>query len=164
LESVILFQILILGNLFYPVYTVNVNVLNARGESKNTFRLEVFKKSLITLFIVLSYGYGIKIMLLGLLLANFISFLASMILVKKSLQYYFKHQFFDLFKTLLIAIVCGLIVAPINLLSLKPILLVAIQGVTFAVLYLLLAIMFYPEKWLELKDGVRKKLNKSSLL
>jgi O-antigen/teichoic acid export membrane protein len=164
LESVILFQILILGNLFYPVYTVNVNVLNARGESKNTFRLEVFKKSLITLFIVLSYGYGIKIMLLGLLLANFISFLASMILVKKSLQYYFKHQFFDLFKTLLIAIVCGLIVAPINLLSLKPILLVAIQGVTFAALYLLLAIMFYPEKWLELKVGVRKKLNKSSSL
>jgi hypothetical protein len=60
--------------------------------------------------------------------------------------------------------VCGLIVAPINLLSLKPILLVAIQGVTFAALYLLLAIMFYPEKWLELKVGVRKKLNKSSSL
>jgi len=158
LESVILFQILIFGNLFFPVYTVNVNILNARGESKNTFRLEVFKKLLITAAILIFYSSGIKMMLIGLLLANFVSFLTSMILIKRSLNHYFKHQFFDLIKTIIIAMISGMLCWPIHSIELSSYLSVFFQACVYFISYLIMVIFIYPEKWLELKELISNKL------
>lgn len=158
LPSVFLFQLLILGNLFYPVYTVNVNILNARGESKNTLRLEIFKKLLIVISIVSCFSFGIKAMLTGLLAANFISFAASVWLIKKSLTHYFRHQFLDLSTTLIMSVVCGAVVYLVNFTLYPTIVKLLIEAVSFAFFYFIAVRLIYPDRWKEAKDGVTGKI------
>jgi O-antigen/teichoic acid export membrane protein len=158
LPSVFLFQLLIVGNLFYPIYTVNVNILNARGESKNTLRLEIFKKILIVISIVSCFSFGIKAMLTGLLVANFISFAASTWFIKKSLTHYFRHQFLDLSTTLIMAVVCGGVVALINFTLYPAVVKLMIEAISFAFFYFISVRLIYPDKWKEAKDGLLKKI------
>lgn len=158
LPSVVLFQLLIVGNLFYPVYSVNVSILNARGESKNTLRLEIFKKILIVISIVSCFKFGIKAMLIGLLLSNFISFAVSTWLIKKSLVHYFRHQFLDLSTTLIMSVVCGSVVYLISFTQYPAIVKLILEGVSFAFLYFVSVRLIYPDKWKEAKEGLLKKV------
>lgn len=160
LESVVLLQLLLLSNLFHPIYTININILNARGESGNTFKLEIFKKILITISIVACYSWGIEAMLTGLVAANFISFAASMVYIKKSLIHYFRNQILDLTVTLAVVAVIGGLTYTLKEVPLKSIYLLIFQGVTFVVLYFFAVRMFFPEQFKEIKAGIQKQFGK----
>lgn len=160
LASVILFQLLIFANIFHPVYTVNVNILNARGESKNTLRLEIFKKILIVVSILICFKLGIKAMLIGLILANFISFAASMSLIKRSMTHYYRHQVLDLVITLIIAFFCGISVYAFNFVELDPKIKLITQAASFAALYYIALRLIYPSKWNEAKEMLLEKIKK----
>lgn len=160
--SVVLFQILIVANLFTPLYTINVNLLNARGESKNTLRLEIFKKSMILLSIISCFSFGIKVLLFGFVVANFIAYVASMIAIKKSIFHYYRHQVLDFLSVLLIVIPIVAIVWPINLTHFSNLTKLILEGISFVTLYLIAVRVFFPENFKEVKDGIMKKLSKKS--
>lgn len=159
IESVILFQLLIISNLFYPVYTINVNILNARGESKNTFKLEIFKKLLIVLSIAATFTFGIKVMLIGLIVANTLAFIASMFLIKKSIIHYHRHQVLDIATTLLLSLLIGIFVYSINYTIYSEKVKLIMMVVSFALLYLVAIRIIFKEKWMEAKAGILKKIS-----
>ncbi len=158
LESVVLFQLLIVSNLFYPVYTINVNILNARGESKNTFKLEIFKKLLIVLSIVATFSFGIKVMLAGLIVANTIAYGVSVLLIKKSINHYLRHQLLDISTTLIISVLTGMVVFLFNYADYQPIVKLVVEAIAFALIYLAAVHLIYKDRWLEAKIAVSKKL------
>lgn len=159
IESVLLFQLLIISNLFYPIYTININILNARGESKNTFKLEIFKKMLIVISIGATFSFGIKMMLIGLIVANTCAYIASTFLIKKSIQHYLRHQLIDIAKTLIIAILIGFFVYLINLTYYPETVKLIIEAVVFAMLYLTAIRFVFKEKWTETRLAILKKLS-----
>jgi O-antigen/teichoic acid export membrane protein len=159
IESVMLFQLLIVSNLFYPIYTINVNILNARGESKNTFKLEIFKKVLIVLSIAATFSFGIKVMLIGLIVANTLAFVVSSFLIKKSIVHYLRHQVLDIATTLLLSLLIGIIVYLINYTIYSEKVKLIMMVFCFLLLYLVAIRIIFKEKWMEAKAGVLKKIS-----
>lgn len=158
--SVVLFQLLIVANIFTPLYTINVNVLNARGESTSTLRLEIFKKSMILLSIVSCFSFGINVLLYGFVVANFIAFIASMKMIKKSIIHYYKHQILDFFSILIIVILIGSIVYLINFTQFSNIVKLILEGLSFLTLYVVAVKLFFPENFSEAMSAVRSKILK----
>ena len=103
------FQLLCLASLFGPLYTLNVSALNSRGNSKATFQIELIKKILILISVVVSYHFGIIAMLCGYVLACFIAFLISTIYLKNDLNHFYKHQFKDYIGSLSIGLFISII-------------------------------------------------------
>lgn len=113
-HSIGLFQLLLLSIFFSPLYSININSLNANGDSNLTFKLEIVKKILISLSIVGLFSFGIEIMLVGLIASNMISYFYSMAYIKKVFMHYFKQQFTDISQGFLISLVIGVIVFSLN--------------------------------------------------
>ena len=158
--SVLLFQLLLVANIFTPLFLINVNLLNSRGESSKILRLEIIKKGLILLSIVICFSYGIKMMLIGLIIANFISFGLVMRLLKTSITHYYRHQFLDVIPTLLIATGTGIIVFFLKHIVTAYIPLLVLQGIVFLAIYIALMRLFYPLQFVEAKESIKKILSK----
>ncbi len=156
--SVLFFQTLILANIFTPLYTININILNVRGESKQTLKLEIFKKTMIVLSIICCFSFGIEIMLIGLLISNFLAYGGSMVLLKKSINHYFRHQILDFSKILIIVVFIGFIVYLINFTQLGNQFILALQAGSFLILYLIALKLFFPENLTEAINGILNKL------
>ncbi len=145
LASVILFQLLLTANLFTPLYVLNINVLNSRGLTKNTFNIEIIKKALIVLSILLCFPYGIEIMLIGFIVANYSTYFLSMFHIRKHLNYKIKLQISHLVSGILYGFLVGGTILFFRFLSVSNLALLIIQLSVAAIVYFLIIKLFYPE-------------------
>jgi O-antigen/teichoic acid export membrane protein len=150
----VLLQLLLLANLFTPMFTININILNAQGLSTTSLKLEIIKKSLILISIIICFQWGIKAMLIGFIAANFVSYLFSMIYIKKSLFHYFRHQLSDLTSRLFIAILCGTMIFLLSNLNLSTTLQLLIQSFVFLLIYLILNRFIFPNEFKEILQKI----------
>jgi O-antigen/teichoic acid export membrane protein len=63
LEAVPFFKILCLAFMFYPIHSLNINLLSIFGKSNLFLRLEIIKKVLISIVVTISFYYGITILI-----------------------------------------------------------------------------------------------------
>ncbi len=145
LPSVPYFQLLCLASLFAPLYTLNISALNSRGESKITFRIEIFKKMLILISLALTFSYGIMSMLWGYALASILAYLISILYIKNSIQHFIKHQLLDFSQSLIIGFVIALVIYFIGFIKIPNIFLLSLQLISAATIYLFVIRMFYVE-------------------
>jgi len=158
LDSVPYFQILLLAAVFVPFYMMNINLLNSRGKSKLTFRIEIVKKSLILLAVVFCFKFGIFIMLCGYAIANFISFLISLFYIKAELKYYFRHQFLDMYTSIIIAATIALSGWLLHFFIHNSPVLLASQIALCAVMYIVAMRLFYKSFYTEIWGFILKKI------
>lgn len=59
LPAVPYFQILCLSGIMYPLHAYNLNILNVKGRSDLFLKLEIIKKSIITLGLIIAIPFGI---------------------------------------------------------------------------------------------------------
>lgn len=71
--SVYYFKILALSGFSYPLSALLVNVLSGRGNSKAFLRLELYKKTLLLLNLLVLYFYGLDFYLYGLILVSILA-------------------------------------------------------------------------------------------
>ena len=69
-----LLSILSLAFMLYPIHAINLNLLQVKGRSDIFLKLEIIKKSLITIMLVITIPLGVKAMCIGLLAHSFIAF------------------------------------------------------------------------------------------
>jgi len=67
LQSVYYFKILILSGFAYPISALLVNVLSSRGNSKAFLRLEIYKKLIGSISLIVLYFFGIEMFLYALI-------------------------------------------------------------------------------------------------
>jgi O-antigen/teichoic acid export membrane protein len=159
LSSVILFQLLLAASIFGPLYSLNISVLNARGESKKTLRIEFIKKTLILISLVFCFQYGISSMLIGLIIATYLSYFISIVYIRKVLALKLRSQFSDILPNLLLSILLGGVTAIFAYLSISNnLLLVSIQIVTAGIMYLLMVRFIYPEIFFNALNFIREKI------
>jgi len=110
MSSVILFQLLCLANIFTPFFGLNTSVLNSRGNSKESLYLELIKKSLILVSIIASFKFGITIMLISFVLANFISYFVSILFIRSNINYKLVQQLKDILPSLGLSLIVTIVI------------------------------------------------------
>lgn len=109
LSAVPYFQMMMAANMFTPLYQIKVHALNARGRSKSTFIIELVKRSIILISIVVSLwlNWGIMVMLLFYIGACWLAYLLSAVAIKKETNHYFRHQILDIMHGVMAGIIVG---------------------------------------------------------
>jgi len=110
LPAVPYFQILCVSGILYPLHSYNLNILNVKGRSDLFLKLEVLKKFLGILIIILTINFGILALIWGQLFASFISLFINSHYSGKFINYSLRHQIRDIAPTLLLAAFVGMVV------------------------------------------------------
>lgn len=120
MPSVPYFQLLCFAGMIYPVHAINLNILQVKGRSDLFLRLEIIKKMIFSVLIVvvLSLRLGIIGLIGALVLNSYISYFLNAHYSSKLISYSIKEQLVDIFPVFsastlmaLIVYLCGLILS-----------------------------------------------------
>lgn len=118
LPAVPYFQILCWAGILYPLNANNLNLLKVKGRSDLFLRLEVIKKSIGVLMIVIALPFGIKALLYTIVFSSIVSFFINSYFTKKLINYGNFEQIKDVLPIVLIsALVAYLIFTMDNIVS-----------------------------------------------
>ncbi|PIE99629.1 MAG: hypothetical protein CR965_02025, partial [Paludibacter sp.] len=108
-EAVPYFQLIVASSIFSVLYFMSIALLNARGKSNKTFKLELVKKGLIIIGILIGSRFGIFAMLIGYVVASVVSYFLAILMVKKEINHYLKHQIADFIEPFLVGTLLSII-------------------------------------------------------
>jgi O-antigen/teichoic acid export membrane protein len=159
LPAVPYFQILCVAGILYPIHAYNLQILNVKGRSDLFLRLEIIKKVLITLTIIVAIQFGIYGLLYGAVFTSIAAFFINTHYSGKFINYKAIHQIKDLLPTILIALTGGLAIFGIDYMLKNTHDLIRIAFGTFSgtLLFLLLSWLFKLESFYELKLILQRK-------
>ncbi|MHA8078928.1 lipopolysaccharide biosynthesis protein [Aquirufa antheringensis] len=110
LPAVPYFQILCLGGIMYPLHAYNLNILNVKGRSDLFLKLEIVKKALISIGLLIAIPFGIY----GLLWMQFVltisAFLINTSFSGKMINYSMLEQIKDILPILGLTAIIGVLV------------------------------------------------------
>lgn len=123
LRVVPLFQVLSLCFVFYPIHSLNINVLNVFGRSDLFLKLEIVKKIMLVFIVAICFNFGV----MGLVWSSAINSILALIINAhysgKFLNYSTQNQLLDLLPTIAIVTasmggiyIFQMILGPMNLL------------------------------------------------
>lgn len=154
-------QLLCLAGLMFPLHLINLNVLQAMGRSDLFLRLEIIKKVMVALNIVITWRWGITAMITGQIITSLVSYYLNAYYNKALLQYSIWEQIRDLYPYLLNAMLMGAIVYAITYLPIAShMILLVCQIVTGGVVYLLFCRIFRFPAYMDLQRMVVSRLPK----
>ena len=122
--------------MFWPVHTANLNAIKAMGRSDWFLKLEIVKKSVGLFFLLSSMWFGVMAMAYSLLLSSILSQAINAWPNRKLLGYGYLEQVRDFAPGVLLAVGMGICVYLIGVLSLPTIVILLIQVVVGAVIYI----------------------------
>lgn len=104
MPTVPLLQLLCIAGMLYPVHAINLNILNVKGRSDLFLKLEIIKKILITIAILITFSFGVKAMVIGQIFTSFISFFINTHYSSKMINYGAWKQIKDMLPTTIITL------------------------------------------------------------
>jgi O-antigen/teichoic acid export membrane protein len=158
---VIYLQMLCFVGMFFPLHALNLNMLQVEGRSDLFLRLEILKKVLAIPIIIIGVIWGIKIMILGMIVNNLIAYYLNSYWSGRFIGYSFLEQIKDILPSFLLATSMSTAVFVEGLLfPLPPLPLLAIQLITGTLLTIGICEGFHFKDYLYLKDIVKEKFSK----
>ncbi len=103
LPAVPFFRILTAAAILYPVHAFNLNILKVYGRSDLFLRLEIIKKSILLVGILIGFQFGIYGLVWSGVFTSVISLLINTHYSSKFIDYSFKHQLRDMLPILLLS-------------------------------------------------------------
>lgn len=101
------FQILCLAGIMYPLHAYNINILKVKGRSDLILKLEVIKKTISVIGILIAVRFGIYGLLYFQLLFSVLGYFINSFYSGKILSYSFKEQVRDIFPIISLAFFIG---------------------------------------------------------
>ena len=144
--------------MFYPIHTANLNAINAMGRSDYFLKLEIAKKIIGMLLLLLTMRISVMAMAYSLLVSMVTSMLINSWPNKGLLKYSFKEQIIDILPNIFIAILMGIVVSIIYIFKLSDVMTLAIQIPLGAIVYIGLSIIFKIEEFQYLKNMAEEML------
>ena len=117
LPAVGFLQIICLAGMFYPLHAINLNMLMVKGRSDLFLKLEIIKKFLAVLPIVLGIFYGIEVMLWGSVIVSFASYFVNSFYSEMLVNYSTWSQIKDISPGLLVSFIVAFTMWSITLLN-----------------------------------------------
>lgn len=109
LQAAEYFQIICLASMFYPVHAFNINILKVYGRSDLFLKLEIIKKVVLVLGILIAFPFGILGLVWSSVITSFISLLINMHYSSNMISYKTIQQLGDMIPTFLSGIFTFLI-------------------------------------------------------
>lgn len=154
LPAVPYFQILIFSGILYPIHAFNLNILQVKGRSDLFLKLEVIKKGITVIVLIIAFQFGIYGLLFGSVLISLLAFFVNTHYSGKFINYTAWEQAKDILPILALALVVGALVYIIDYKSATFVkydfIRLLIGGFTAFVFYIPLAYLFKMNYLLEL--------------
>jgi len=110
LPAVIYLQMLCFVGMLYPLHALNLNMLQVQGRSDLFLRLEIIKKVIAIPVIVIGVIYGIKTMIVGLMINSIIAYFLNSYWSGKFIGYSTSQQIKDILPSFYVGAFVGLVV------------------------------------------------------
>ena len=115
-ESVPYLQLLCFVGLLFPLHLINLNALQALGRSDLFLRLEIIKKVLIVMNIIITWRWGISAMIYGMVITSILSYYLNSYYTGILIGYSIWEQIRDMYSYLIMAVLMGIAVYAVGLL------------------------------------------------
>jgi O-antigen/teichoic acid export membrane protein len=146
--------------MWYPIHSINLNVLQVKGRSDLFFRVEILKKVIGISILLITMQISVIAMAIGTICSSLIALVINTYYTKKLLNYGLIQQFKDLFNIFAISVLSCIPAFAISLMFSSTILHLAISVILSIVMYIAISKIFKIVEFLELIDIVKNKLSK----
>jgi len=151
-------QLLCVVGMLYPLHAINLNVLMAQGRSDLFFRLELYKKMIISVAIFITWRWGIIAMIYGQIFTSVIAYYMNSYYTGKLLSYPIAEQLKDFFPILGLASLMGVGMYIVGYIPLKSNIVLLFSQVSMGlILYILLCNFTKTASFLEMKFMAQEK-------
>ena len=147
LASVPYFQLICIANLLNIVYLINNYALNSIGKSKLSLKVEVIKRCLILISVLLCFSYGVMELLIGYVIACLLAWFTSLLQVNKTIGLKIGDQLKDIVPTMIWSIIICYLGYLSSLLTDNLYYKLIIQSSVSLSLYIMVITIFYRELW-----------------
>lgn len=158
LPCVIYLQIGCAANLFRCQQFINTCVIKASGSSGLLLKLDIIKKAIGLVLLVVSAQFGVMWIAISLIAFYFISMIVNVAPNQKILDYGYLQQFKDVIQNMIPALIMGVCVYPIQLLHMPTIVTLLLQIVAGVLVYLGLSIVMKNESYHFALSYVKKNI------
>ena len=157
LPAVPLLRLLCFTGMLYPIHSININLIIVKGMSSLVFKLELIKRSLMIIAIILTLPYGIKAMIIGQIVISFISLFINTYYSGKLINYNSWQQIKDIIPTLVNTIIMSSIVMAFTQIFDSDIIKLCFGALISIALYFCVAWLFKIEELNKLKELICQK-------
>ena len=154
-------RIFCIANIFAPIQAVNLQSIKACGRSDIFLKLEIIKKSIGFLILIVSVQFGVVWIAIGLSAYSIIASIINSIPNKKLLHYSYWHQIKDLSSAFFASLFMGVIVFLIGYIPVHEAVKLTIQIITGVIVYLIISIIFKMEGYSYLLKTIRNLLKRN---
>lgn len=162
LPAVPFMQIFCISFAFYPIHTANLNAIKAMGRSDLFLKLEIMKKSIGVVTIIIAVKFGVMAMAYSMLVTSFISQVVNSWPNKKLLNYSYLEQVKDMLPQIGLSLLMGIIVYFVSFLHLNSLITLLIQVPIGVIVYWLFSKLFHIESY-EYIVGMLKNFRKKKV-
>ncbi len=141
---------------FYPLHTANLNAIKAMGRSDIFLKLEIAKKIISTILLVVSMNISVYAIALSQLISCVTSQIINSWPNRKLLGYTYFQQLKDMAPAILAALAMGLAVRAVLLLKLSNLALLLIQIPLGVALYIAISALFRLDSFTFMLDTLRR--------
>ena len=149
-------QIFCIAFLLMPIQNVNMTAIQSLGYSGITLKLEIIKKIIEAVILVVSFLIDVYAVAWGIVLYNLICIFINLHPLKKLVNYGVFEQIKDVAPTVAISIIMGLLVYLISFLNINSILILTLQVVLGASIYFSLCKLLKLSSFIYISDYLRK--------
>ena len=160
LPAVPYMQIFCVSFAFYPIHTANLNAMKAMGRSDLFLILEIIKKAIGLVTIVIALKFGVMAMAYSMLITSFISQVVNAWPNKKLLGYSYLEQVKDMLPQIGLSIIMGMIVYFISFMNLSNLITLLIQVPLGVVVYSVFAMLLHVESYEYLVEMIKSFMKK----
>ena len=144
----------------FPVHTANLNAIKAVGRSDLFLKLEILKKILDFLTVIVTMQYGAEAMAYGLLAEGIVNLFINSLPNSKLIGYSVAQQFRDILSSVLMSAVMGAIVFLMDLVNTGIIVTLILQIFTGVVVYIAASVLFKPEAYKYVYSAARSVIDR----
>lgn len=127
---------------FYPIHTINLNIMKALGRSDLFLKLEIIKKIIGLIILSISMWYGALVIAYSLIIISILSQIINSYPNKKLINYGYFKQIKDMLPNIIISCIMGSIVYLVLFLNLSSFATLLIQIPLGIVIYIIISKMF----------------------
>lgn len=143
--------------MFYPIHTANLNAIKAMGRSDLFLKLEIIKKIVGIVLLLITMRISVMAMALSLLVSGLLSQIINSWPNKKLLGYSYIAQLKDILPSIILAIIMGAVVYLVNFLNLSTILTLVLQVLIGAIIYILGAALLKIDSFKYILSMIKEK-------
>ena len=155
LDSVPFLRIFCIIFAFQPIQTANLNAIKAMGRSDLFLKLEIIKKTIGLIILLIAMRFGVFAIAASLLVYNVIAQILNSSPNWKLLGYTYFEQLKDIFTYIILSCLMAGIIYPISFLGLADIFTLILQIVVGAIVYLVFSKIFKVEAFYYILNTVK---------